>query len=50
MCRYLKQNDEIPLNEQQLLEDNYIIEELPALLVKLVGNIVRNNLIETYFS
>lgn len=44
----LKQNDEMPLNEQLL--DNNLLEELPALPVRQIGNVVRNDLIETYFS
>lgn len=38
----------MPLNEQQL--DNNLLEELPALPVRQIGNVVRNNVIETYFS
>lgn len=37
----------MPLNEQQL--DNNLLEELPALPVRQIGN-VRNDVIETYFS
>lgn len=38
----------MPINEQQL--DNNLLEELPALPVRQIGNVVRNNVIETYFS
>ncbi|KAE9521249.1 hypothetical protein AGLY_018341 [Aphis glycines] len=44
----LKLNDEMPLNEQLL--DNNLLEELPLLPVRQIGNVVRNDTIETYFS
>lgn len=38
----------MPFNEQQL--DKNLLEELPAVPVRQVGNNIRNNIIETYFS
>ncbi|XP_060882080.1 putative nuclease HARBI1 [Metopolophium dirhodum] len=44
----LKQNDTMPQNDLQI--DDELFEELDALPVQQVGNAVRNNLIENYFS
>jgi len=43
----LKQHDVMPQNDQQ--DENHILEEIPAAPVNQVGNVVRNNLIQTHF-
>lgn len=44
----LKQNDTMPQNDLQI--DDELFEELYALPVQQIGNVVRNNIIENYFS
>lgn len=44
----LKQNDTMPQHDMQIDDD--LFEELDALPVQQVGNSVRNDIIENYFS
>lgn len=44
----LKQNDTMPHNDLHINDE--LFEELDALPVQQVGNAVRNNIIENYFS